>query len=243
MRDTTMMYRNQADALRNLAPEQFKAAVLALWDYEMDGVEPSDDPVALAMWMMAKPLIDKRQRNYEKNCENGRKGGRPKKTEYNPTETETKPSDNPTETQLKPNDNPNKPTTNPTETLKEKGKRIKDKEYPYQDIIDHLNQKAGTKFLSSSKDTRKHIKARMDEGFTFDDFIKVIDGRIAAWGNDAKMREFIRPQTIFGTKFESYLNARPQRTSSGANRFNNFPARQYDYDTLERQLLQAQGGT
>ena len=108
------------------------------------------------------------------------------------------------------------------------------KQYPYKDIVDYLNLKAGTKFRDQSKDSRKHIKARFDEGFTLDDFKKVIDGRCAAWKGDAKMSEFLRPSTLFGTKFESYLNAKPG--TKGGNAFNNFTGRDYDYDSLEKML-------
>ena len=59
MRDSTTLLRTQCDALRNLPPEQFYAAVTAIWDYEMDGTDPSDPVAAMAVGM-AKPIIDKR---------------------------------------------------------------------------------------------------------------------------------------------------------------------------------------
>ena len=79
-------------------------------------------------------------------------------------------------------------------------------ELPYKAIINYLNTVAGTRFRASSKDTRKHINARLAEGFTIDDFRTVIDNKVRDWGKDAKMSKFIRPQTLFGPKFEGYLN-------------------------------------
>ena len=51
----------------------------------------------------------------------------------------------------------------------------------------------------------KFIKARIKEGYNFEDFVKVIKFKFGQWGNDPKFRTFLRPETIFGTKFDSYL--------------------------------------
>lgn len=77
---------------------------------------------------------------------------------------------------------------------------------PYQEIIDYLNQKAGTKYRSTTKKTQSLIKARYHEKFTLDDFKKVIDNKVAEWKSDNEMAKYLRPETLFGTKFESYLN-------------------------------------
>ncbi|WP_263987240.1 conserved phage C-terminal domain-containing protein [Limosilactobacillus fermentum] len=77
---------------------------------------------------------------------------------------------------------------------------------PYQEIMDYLNQKAGTSYRASSKATQRLVHARMSENFTVDDFKKVIDIKVANWKDDPKMSKYLRPATLFGTKFESYLN-------------------------------------
>lgn len=74
------------------------------------------------------------------------------------------------------------------------------------EIIDYLNKVLGTKYSSKSADTKKHINARLAEGHTFEDFKVVIDKKYAEWGRDKEMCKFLRPMTLFGTKFESYLN-------------------------------------
>jgi len=78
-------------------------------------------------------------------------------------------------------------------------------------IVEYLNQKAGTKYKASSKKTQTCIHARLAEGFTVDDFKTVIDKKCADWMGDAKMEQYLRPETLFGTKFESYLNAKVTR--------------------------------
>lgn len=74
------------------------------------------------------------------------------------------------------------------------------------EIIGYLNQKAGTRY-KIAKSTRRHINARLDEGFTVDDFKIVIDKKVKEWLNNPEMAKYLRPETLFGTKFEGYLNA------------------------------------
>lgn len=73
-------------------------------------------------------------------------------------------------------------------------------------IVDYLNEKANTHYKATSEVTKRHIEARLNEGFTVDDFKTVINKKVEQWQDDEKMAEYIRPQTLFGTKFEAYLN-------------------------------------
>lgn len=91
--------------------------------------------------------------------------------------------------------------------------QIKKSEIPYKQIVDYLNRKAGTHYRSTSKNTRSKIKSRFNEGFTASDFKIVIDKKCKDWLADSEMVNYLRPETLFGTKFESYLNqptAKPQ---------------------------------
>lgn len=76
----------------------------------------------------------------------------------------------------------------------------------YSEIIDYLNEKAGTKYKASTKKTQNLIKARIKEKFTVDDFKTVIDKKCSEWLKKPNMVQYLRPETLFGTKFESYLN-------------------------------------
>lgn len=80
--------------------------------------------------------------------------------------------------------------------------------YPviYSDVINYLNEKAGTAYKPTSKSTQKHIRARQAEGFTLEDFKKVIDFKCAEWSSEPKMKQYLRPETLFSIKFEWYLN-------------------------------------
>lgn len=83
---------------------------------------------------------------------------------------------------------------------------------PYEEIVQYLNQKTGKNFKHTSKVTQRHIRARFAEGFTVNDFKQVIDKKCSDWLRDQKMKEYLRPETLFGTKFESYLNSKTTTT-------------------------------
>lgn len=76
----------------------------------------------------------------------------------------------------------------------------------YISIISYLNEKAKSSFKVSTKKTQTLIHARLAEGFTEDDFRTVIDKKCSDWMGDSKMERYLRPETLFGTKFEGYLN-------------------------------------
>jgi uncharacterized phage protein (TIGR02220 family) len=72
-------------------------------------------------------------------------------------------------------------------------------------VINYLNEKAGKKFSTKSKGNFTHINARIKEGYTEDDFKKVIDVKCEKWLN-TKFDDYLRPHTLFSLKMESYLN-------------------------------------
>ena len=84
----------------------------------------------------------------------------------------------------------------------------------YQDVISYLNQVAGTNYRASSKKTQSCIHARLEEGFVIEDFKTVIDKKSREWIG-TEFEKFLRPETLFGTKFEGYLNSRinPKQTT------------------------------
>ena len=77
-------------------------------------------------------------------------------------------------------------------------------------VVDYLNEKAGTHYRAGVAKTQSLIKARANEGFTEADFRTVIDKKCADWIG-TEYEQYLRPQTLFGPKFESYLNQIPQQ--------------------------------
>ena len=102
---------------------------------------------------------------------------------------------------------PNNLVDNTTDTpVKREINKEKPADIPYQEIVDHLNLRTGAHYKASSQKTRDLIKARFNQGFTFEDFVTVIDKKTVQWINDPKYCSYLRPETLFGTKFEGYLN-------------------------------------
>jgi len=82
----------------------------------------------------------------------------------------------------------------------------KDLYIPYDEIIHFLNEMTGKSYRSTTRKTRSCIDARWNEGFDLDDFKTVIKKKTAEWKHNVEMNKYLRPETLFGTKFESYLN-------------------------------------
>ena len=73
-------------------------------------------------------------------------------------------------------------------------------------IVAHLNATIGSHYKPGSDKTRRCIDARLREGYAVEDFLRVIDTKAAQWIGDPRMAKFLRPETLFGPKFEGYLN-------------------------------------
>ena len=81
----------------------------------------------------------------------------------------------------------------------------------YSLVIDYLNKKANTNYRPTTKNTQSFINARVSEGYTVEDFKKVIDSKSREWlGTD--FEKYLRPATLFGSKFENYLNEANKKT-------------------------------
>ena len=148
--------------------------------------------------------------------------------------------DIPRNNEVIPRKNEINPCNNQQSKVKESNNNI------YMAVIDYLNQKCGTKYQNTAIEYVQLILDKLSRGFNYEDFIKVINLKYQDW-NGTDMEKYLRPQTLFGSKFESYLNQKPKKESKAkqsaksSNKFNQFPQREYskaDYDQLEKRLLE-----
>ena len=116
-------------------------------------------------------------------------------------------------------------------------KDLKDKEII--GIIEYLNQEADTNYKSTSVKTKTLIKARMKEGFTVDNFHTVIQKKTAEWKN-TEQEKYLRPETLFGTKFEGYLNQKNGKPKSMLSRLSEIYQKEEENDKAGS--LQITGG-
>nr|DAS19757.1 MAG TPA: Replication initiation and membrane attachment [Caudoviricetes sp.] len=84
----------------------------------------------------------------------------------------------------------------------------------------YLNHSVGKNYKYLEKNL-KHIIARFNEGYTLEDFKQVIDVKTEEWKDDPEFFKYLRPETLFGSKFDSYLNQKPKISKSKPD--NNFP--------------------
>lgn len=114
-----------------------------------------------------------------------------------------------------------------SDTAKKKEERIKNKNKKtpapavapsslVTDVVNYLNEKTGKTFKSNSKATIQKINARSKDDYLFEDFKSVIDFKCEEWGRDPKWRQYLRPETLFSTKFEGYLEAAKDKAPSNA---------------------------
>lgn len=105
----------------------------------------------------------------------------------------------------------NNVTTNQQQSNNTTKKKEKDNNNVYSLVIDYLNRKASTNYRATTKNTQSFINARLKEGYTVEDFKKVVDSKSKEWLN-TDFEKYLRPATLFGTKFENYLNEANKKT-------------------------------
>ena len=197
---------------------------------------------------MVKPLIDKNNKNFE----NGLRGGRPPKTQ---TENRGLLDEKPNHNRTEPTHNRTEPTHNrmePTHNPKEKGERRKEKDIK-ENTPNGVQKKSVERFSTPTQDqvqevkpfhppTQEEVQEYVSENGYNVDASRFVDyyaskgwmvGKTKMKDWKAAVRNWSRSE---GQRQE--LTAKGNTTT--ANRFSNFPAREYDYDELERQLLSAQ---
>lgn len=84
-------------------------------------------------------------------------------------------------------------------------------------IISHLNNVVGKRLRSETKSTQRLIKARLREGYTVDDLLKVIDTKASQWLG-TEFEKYLVPSTLFDqTKFEKYINEKAVNNNHSQN--------------------------
>lgn len=78
-------------------------------------------------------------------------------------------------------------------------------------VVSYLNEKAFKNFRPDSKKTVAAIKRRLSQGYKVEDFYTVIDNKVETWLSNGKLDKYLRPETLFGERFDEYLNEEPIR--------------------------------
>ncbi len=195
--------------------------------YLRTGEEPSPRTDAQRMALaMVRPVLDKSRKRIVAGSEGGSKSVSRTSSKQSSKRQSKQASKTPSEPESEEESNAESKQASdiysssslplPDSPSEEEGCGEEDGGIPYTEIVAALNGALGTSYRPTSKKTRQLIHARWAEGFRFPDFEAVIATMAAAWGDDPKMSAYLRPETLFGPKFESYLN-RPKPRKEGAH--------------------------
>lgn len=195
--------------------------------YLRTGEEPSPRTDAQRMALaMVRPVLDKSRKRIVAGSEGGSKSVSRTASKQSSKRQSKQESKTPSEPESEEESNAESKQASdiysssslplPDSPSEEEGCGEEDGGIPYTEIVAALNGALGTSYRPTSKKTRQLIHARWAEGFRFPDFEAVIDTMAAAWVDDPKMSAYLRPETLFGPKFESYLN-RPKPRKEGAH--------------------------
>ena len=86
--------------------------------------------------------------------------------------------------------------------------------------VEYLNGRCNRDFRASET-SLKHPTARLKAGMSLDDLKRIVDFKAGQWLGDPERQEYLRPETLFGTKADGYLQAAKaandpsQRTHNG----------------------------
>lgn len=233
MKGNFLLEKSLRETIEPLSNEEKGILFQGILDY-VNGIEPSLTGALKSIFIPIKKEIDNNEIKYQKRCEtnqeNGSKGGAPKgnqnaRKKNNPEQPKTTENNQTVEKTQKNNrkqhdarhissihtsyiinqEKDNKGVIGGEEE-KTTVEFLDSKQKLYVDIIGYLNAKTGSNYKASTPKTQKLIDARLKEKFTLEDFKTVIDKKCLDWLNDNKMKQYLRPETLFGTKFEGYLN-------------------------------------
>jgi len=122
-------------------------------------------------------------------------------------------------------------------TDKEEDMYCRDEKIPFSEIIEYLNLKAEKNYRPNITKTQDLIRARGNNGFKLKDFKKVIDIKTEQWKDDPAMNKFLRPETLFGNKFEGYLNEKVMAEMRKDGRAKKHFENERDYTDEEQQRI------
>lgn len=207
------------EAAQAMPEEQRQEFVYAVVRFGFEGAEPEGNPAWLPTFIAFRRRIEMSAEAKEKarKAANARWG--------NSEETADKPAETSNDAQASTeHDAKDMHEQNAKYKSKSKSKDINIVELPsanstaipYERIVGRLNEKAGTQYRHTTKKTRGLIRARFAEGFTERDFSDVIDSMCDRWRADPEMNRYLRPETLFGTKFEGYLQSSKQSPTNAA---------------------------
>ena len=183
MKNSFILYVDTGQQIDTLPDDEAGALFKAIFHYVGEGIRPQNlSPAGAMAFGFIQMQIDRDTQKFEDTCrkraEAGSKGG--KKRAENAKQKQANQADN-------ENDSDNEINI-------------------CVSAVRLLNDLSGGSFRTTTKTTQKLIAARIKDGYSLPDIETVIRHKCAVWGESEKMRQYLRPETLFGNKFEGYLS-------------------------------------
>ena len=186
------LYEEVRRITATLSDEQMGKVIRRALDayYGGESVADGDGMVQLATTMLLEQAgrYDKYREQQRSNAQKPHRDGEPSAAKVSQSQPKATQADG-----VRPSDPPN-PIPNPLNSIM------------CSKAVDLLNTLSGSSFRADTKATQRLIAARENEGYSLADIELVIRHQCRLWGEDEKMRQYLRPQTLFGNKFEAYLS-------------------------------------
>lgn len=104
----------------------------------------------------------------------------------------------------------NQPAINQQITTSKNAKKVKKEKNinnhdPFLDWLKTFQEITGRK-NGDTKDARRFVAKLDQQGFTLEDCSLVCKSKFMEWGQDEKMSKYVNTSTLFGNKFERYLD-------------------------------------
>lgn len=228
MKDNFLLKKSHQEIFDELSKEEAGELIKGIFKYVNTG-DSGLTGVMNAVFIPIKKYIDENEKKYQSICErnrqNGLNGGRPKKeeeTQENPTgyigiENETLKTQ---VNNLEQNTHISYITNHNSQNHKSNNQLSNSNLDTIKNIVSYLNEKTKSKFKYTTKSTQTKINARLNEGYNLNDFIAVIDKKYDEWIG-TEFEQYLCPDTLFGTKFEKYLNQKISKTNKKTNKKTN----------------------
>lgn len=193
--DHFTFYKNYYDIIKYLNDEQKLLIVNAILEFMFEDKKPELDGLLLGIWNNIKMPLNTTKNKVIK----GKKGGAPKGNNNAKKTTKKQPKNNLKTTKKQANNISVSVSVSNSVSISDK-------------VINRLNELNNSKYKSTSEETLKLINGRLEEGYTEEDLLLVVEKMSYLWNREPKrnekdMRPYLRPSTLFRkSNFENYLN-------------------------------------
>lgn len=214
-KNSFVVYTDIKETLDDLTDEQVAALFRGMVDYQITGEDPKFSGALKYVFIPIRQQMDRNNTKWERKkavrAEAGRQGGiRSGEVRRAKAENEANEANASQSKQNEANEANEAVTVTVNGTVNVNGNGTvtvsdeADAESLSRSLISYLNEKSGGSYKPTDEITDR-IGELLAAGYTETDMIRVIDSKVSEWKDDAKMRSYLRPRTLFGDKFEEYV--------------------------------------